>query len=78
MGGADWWLSRTKQAASKFADHLARRYQTAKVQRFSSPAGDWWVRVRVLDNDRQRAQKLAAETHTPEGAVFRLVKQADD
>ena len=55
--------------APKLADHLMRRYHTAKVQRIASPAGDWWVRVRVLDDDRQRAQNLAAETHTPEGAV---------
>jgi len=56
--------------ASKLADHLTRRYHTAKVLRFESPAGDWWIRVRVLDDDRDRAQKLAAETKTPEGAVF--------
>ncbi len=59
-----------EEAADKLAEHLIRRYRTAKVQRFPSPAGDWWVRVRVLDDDRARAQKLAAETHTPEGAVF--------
>ena len=59
-----------ENAASKLADHLTRRYHTAKVQRFASPAGDWWIRVRVLDDDHQRAQKLAAETRTPEGAVF--------
>jgi rare lipoprotein A len=59
-----------EQEATKFADHLARRYQTAKVQHFGSPIGDWWVRVHVLDNDRERARKLAAETRTPEGAVF--------
>ena len=57
-------------AANKLADHLKRRYHTAKVQRFASPAGDWWIRVRVLDDDHGRAQKLAAETRTPEGAVF--------
>ena len=59
-----------EKAADKLANHLKRRYQTAKVQSFPSPAGDWWVRVRVLDDDRQRAQKLAAETHSPDGAVF--------
>jgi rare lipoprotein A len=59
-----------KGEATSLADHLMRRYHTAKVQRFSSPAGDWWVRVRVLDDDRQRAQQLAAETETTEGAVF--------
>jgi rare lipoprotein A len=57
-------------AANKIADHLKRRYHTAKVLCFASPAGDWWVRVRVLDDDHDRAQKLAAETQTPEGAVF--------
>jgi len=56
--------------ANKIADQLTRRYRSARVQRFSSPAGDWWVRVRVLDDDHFRAQKLAAETATPEGAVF--------
>ena len=59
-----------EEAAGKIADHLKRRYRTAKVLKFSSPAGDWWVRVRVLDDDRERAQKLVAETQTPEGAVF--------
>jgi rare lipoprotein A len=59
-----------EDAAAKIADRLTRRYRTAKVLRFNSPAGDWWVRVRVLGDDRQRAQELAAETETPEGAVF--------
>ena len=56
--------------ASEVADHLQRRYRTAKVLRFASPVGDWWVRVRVLDDDRERAQTLARETQTPEGSVF--------
>ena len=56
--------------ATKLAGHLEHRYRTAKVKYFKSPAGDWWVRVRVLDDDRQRAQDLAAETETTEGAVF--------
>ena len=57
-------------AATKLADHLKRRYRTANVLCFASPAGDWWIRIRVLDDDHDRAQKLAAETQTPEGAVF--------
>ena len=56
--------------ASKLADHLTRRYRSAKVLRFESPAGDWWIRVRVAGDDHERAQQLAAETKTPEGAVF--------
>ncbi len=57
-------------AAAKLADQLTRRYRTAKVLRFASPAGDWWIRVRVLGDDRQRARELVAETETPKGAVF--------
>jgi rare lipoprotein A len=59
-----------EDAATKLADHLTRRYRTAKVLRFASPAGDWWIRIRVLEDDHTRAQQLAAETRTPEGAVF--------
>jgi rare lipoprotein A len=59
-----------EREAAELADHLTRRYRTARVLKFNSPAGDWWVRVRVLDDDRERAQKLAGETESPEGAVF--------
>jgi len=59
-----------EDVATKLTDHLPRRYRTANVLRFASPAGDWWIRVRVLDDDHDRAQKLAAETATSEGAVF--------
>ncbi|MGA9391663.1 MAG: septal ring lytic transglycosylase RlpA family protein [Candidatus Sulfotelmatobacter sp.] len=59
-----------EREADELADHLTRRYRTAKVQHFGSPIGDWWVRVRVLNDDRKRAQQVAAETNTPEGAVF--------
>lgn len=59
-----------EKAATKLAEHLTHRYHSAKVLRFKSPAGDWWIRIRVLDDDHERAQKLAAETETPEGAVF--------
>jgi len=59
-----------EDAASKLADHLTHRYHTARVLRFASPAGDWWIRVRVVGDDHHRATKLAAETRTPEGAIF--------
>jgi rare lipoprotein A len=59
-----------KKEAAELAEHLQKRYQTAKVLKFLSPAGGWWVRVRVLDDDRQRATALAHETETAEGAVF--------
>jgi rare lipoprotein A len=59
-----------QKAAADLAGHLQKRYQTAKVVKFVSPVGDWWVRVRVLDDDRQRATALAQETETAEGSVF--------
>ena len=52
------------------ADHLTRRYHTAQVLKFASPTGAWWIRVRVRDDDKQRAEELARATETAEGAVF--------
>ena len=59
-----------EKAANEIADRLTRRYRTAKVLRFASPIGDWWVRVRVQNDDRVRAESLAKETKTSEGTVF--------
>jgi rare lipoprotein A len=59
-----------EKAAIKLSDHLQKRYQTAKVVKFRSPVGTWWVRVRVLEDSRQRATTLAHETETAEGSVF--------
>jgi rare lipoprotein A len=59
-----------QKAAEELVEHLQRRYQTAKVIKFVSPVGAWWVRVRVTDDDRQRATALAHETETAEGSVF--------
>jgi rare lipoprotein A len=58
------------QTASDVADHLTRRYHTAQVLKFASPTGAWWVRVRVRDDDKNRAEEVAHATQTPEGAVF--------
>jgi rare lipoprotein A len=60
----------SQEDASTLADHLTRRYQTAKVAKFASPVGDWWVRVRVLNDDRKRAEDLAHETETSKGSVY--------
>jgi len=59
-----------EEAAENLAEHLSRRYHTAKVLHFSSPTGDWWVRVRVLDDDRKRAEEIARDTQTSAGAIF--------
>ncbi|MGE5204446.1 MAG: septal ring lytic transglycosylase RlpA family protein [Chlamydiota bacterium] len=57
-------------AATELRDHLARRYHTARVHEFASPTGNWWLQVRVLQDDKRRAEEVARDTHTPEGAVF--------
>lgn len=59
-----------EHAADRLADHLSRRYETAKVLTFSSPIGDWWVRVRVHNDDRTQAEEVARDTHPSEGGVF--------
>jgi peptidoglycan lytic transglycosylase len=73
-GGGRWAVQigsfADEKGAGELAVHLQRRYQTAKVLKFPSPAGDWWVRVRVMDDDRRRAESLARETETAEGSVF--------
>jgi rare lipoprotein A len=56
--------------ARALANRLSRRYKTAKVLSFGSPVGDWWVRVRVLQDDRKRAEEVARDTKTSEGKVF--------
>jgi rare lipoprotein A len=59
-----------EEAATHVRDRIARRYRTARVQQFSSPVGDWWVRVRVPADDKKHAEEIAHNTQTPEGAIF--------
>jgi rare lipoprotein A len=59
-----------EKSADKLVDHLSRRYHTAKVLCFSSPVGDWWVRVRVQDDDRKKAEEVARDTRTDQGSIF--------
>jgi rare lipoprotein A len=59
-----------EHAADRLADRLSHKYQTSKVLCFSSPIGDWWIRVRVQGDDRERAEEVARNTHPNEGDVF--------
>jgi len=59
-----------EKAARELAGHLMRRYRTAKVLTFNSPMGDWWVRVRVKDDLRTRAEEVLKDTTPSEGTVF--------
>ncbi|HKW16666.1 MAG TPA: septal ring lytic transglycosylase RlpA family protein [Terriglobales bacterium] len=65
IGGFD-----REKRARELADHLTRRYHSAQVLTFNSPAGDWWVRVRVKDDLRARAEEIVRDTTTPEGGIF--------
>ncbi len=56
--------------ARKLQDKLSRRYHTAKVLAFASPVGDWWVRVRVLDDDKHRAEEVAQDSPAPQDHTF--------
>lgn len=58
------------EPATEVADHVTKRYRTAKVLCYNSPAGDWWVRIRVKDDDRKRAEEVAHDTQTTEGSIF--------
>jgi rare lipoprotein A len=59
-----------EEDARDLAGHLSRRYQTAKVLTFNSPAGDWWVRVRVKNDLRARAEEVIRNAKTSEGRIF--------
>jgi rare lipoprotein A len=53
--------------AAELKEKISRRYRTAKVLQFSSPVGGDWIRVRVADDDKKRAQDVMRETHTDAG-----------
>jgi rare lipoprotein A len=56
--------------ATKLKEKLARRYRTAKVLQFSSPVGGEWLRIRVAEDDKKRAQEVVRETHTDAGVFL--------
>lgn len=55
------------QDATNLKARLARRYHSAKVLQFSSPTGESWLRVRVAEDDKRRAQEVMRETKTDAG-----------
>ena len=59
-----------EDTARNLADHLSRRYHTARVLTFNSPLGDWWVRVRVKEDQRSRAEEVMRAEKTSEGGIF--------
>ena len=59
-----------EEVATELKNKLVRRYKTAKVLQFASPVGDYWIRIRVVNDDKNKAEQLAAENTTPEGNIF--------
>jgi rare lipoprotein A len=55
------------EAATSLKEKLTRRYHTAKILQFLSPTGDAWLRIRVAEDLKSRAQALMRETHTEAG-----------
>jgi rare lipoprotein A len=53
--------------AASLKEKLARRYHTAKVLQFLSPTGEAWLRIRVAEDLKSRAEALMRETHTEAG-----------
>jgi rare lipoprotein A len=59
-----------EEVAADLKEKLINRYKTAKVLQFASPVGDYWIRVRVANDDKDKAEQLASENTTPEGNIF--------
>src|SRR6478752_3191694 len=56
--------------ASRLKEKLVRRYRTARVLQFTSPMGGDWLRIRVAEDDKKRAQEVMRETHTDAGVYL--------
>ena len=53
--------------AASLKEKLTRRYHTAKILQFLSPTGEAWLRIRVAEDLKSRAEALMRETHTEAG-----------
>jgi len=59
-----------QQDAVKLKEHLLESFETTQVIQFPAPDGGYWVRVKVPQDDKKRAQEVARATHVSEGNVF--------
>ncbi len=60
---------RNEGEAHKLKEHLARKYRTANVIEFTGPTGHW-VRIRPLNDDKQRATEIEQELKPAEGQAY--------
>jgi len=61
-------FSKEKEAV-KLEEHLERKYHTANVIEFTGPTGHW-VRIRPLNDDKDRAAEIAKELRPEEGEAY--------
>jgi rare lipoprotein A len=59
----------TVESATDMKQRLMRRYRDARVLEFAGPTGEW-VRIRVPNDDRERAAEISQAVSTSEGGVF--------
>jgi rare lipoprotein A len=55
--------------AIELRDQLTRKYQTATVIEFAGPTG-FWVRIRPLHDDKNRAFEIARDLKSSEGEAY--------
>jgi len=56
--------------ARRVQTKLQHRYTAARVLAFPSPVGDWWVRVRVPQDDKYVARDVAKNSPAPPELTF--------
>jgi len=59
----------SKSAAAKLKGKLEKNENSAQVLQFTGDTGEW-LRVRIVNDDKRRAENLLHQTKTPEGAAF--------
>jgi len=55
--------------ADKLKQKLVQRYRSAKILEFAGPTGEW-IRVRVLNDEKSRAEAVIKENHVGEATAF--------
>jgi len=58
-----------EEESERLKDHLLRKYTTANVIEFTGPTGHW-VRIRPLNDDKERAEEIERVLKPKEGAAF--------
>ena len=58
-----------REDAISWKEKLMRRYKTAKVIQFTGPTGEW-LRIRVANDERGRAQEIADAIHPAQAEVW--------